>query len=54
METVEQRDRFYEWLCCWLDWWEAWGQKASEYGAADLTMHLLQVAAAALVDAGVG
>jgi hypothetical protein len=51
METVEQRDRFYEWLCLRLDRWEAWGQKASEYGAADLTMHLLQVAAAALVDA---
>jgi len=53
METVEHRDCFYDWLCQRLDRWEAWSRKASEYGAVDLTLHLLQVAAAALVNADV-
>lgn len=50
LANKEQRDRFYEWLCDRLDRWQSWADMASEYGSAELTHHLLQVAAAALVD----
>lgn len=50
LANVEQRDAFYEWLCHRLDRWEAWAERGSAYGSSELTMHLLQVAAAALAD----
>lgn len=50
LANVEQRDRFFEWLCFRLDRWMSWAEMAHDYGSDQLTHHLLQVAAAALVD----
>ncbi|MFV0622662.1 hypothetical protein ACBY01_01445 [Sphingomonas sp. ac-8] len=48
--TTERRDRFYEWICHRMDRWTAWGELATRFGSDRLTHHLLEVAAAALVD----
>lgn len=51
-DHVDQRDRFYAWLCVRLDLWQEWGELASEYGSAKLTHRLLTVMTAAMFDGG--
>ena len=48
--NVEQRDRFYDWLCHRLDRWPFWCATVSDFGAGSLTHSLLVAMAASMVD----
>jgi len=48
LDGKEQRENFYEWLCCRMDRWPAWAALATAEGPDVLTQKLLTTMAATL------